>query len=1775
MSNLKRKDAPAGAVAANSSKRSKSDVNKTSKPSKTSSTKTPQSRAPAAAAVSRLKEEEPLFPRGGGSVLSPLEHRQISIQAKQDALFEQESSQQPDKPTRAPKGKRKQSSLKDKAANASNPADNAVKIEGLNYQRLVKGSLVLAQITEIQPLQLVLALPNSISGHVPITAISSKLDELLAAEADAPEDGSNDGDDGVDLKTLFEIGQYVRAYVTSTTDEATATATLAKPKKRIELSLRPEHTNTGLLSQEIVESCVIMASVSSVEDHGLVMDLGLDDSSTKGFLSRQEVNGDHLKTSLQPGSVALCLVVGKGANGKIIKLSIRQEKLGKVQNFASKATTIQSFLPGSAVELMVSDISTHGIAGKVMGSLDVTADHIHSGLDPKALDLEAKYKIGKKVKARIICNFPTATEPKMGISMLDHVMTLQSQRDRSNKHPLDILPISSTVEQCTVFKVEPEIGVFVNVGVDGIPGFVHISRLKDGKVDHVSDDSGPYKIGSVHRGRVMAYNAIDALFSLSFEKSVLEQPYLRIEDIPIGQVVNGEVEKLIIHQEGISGLLVKLAEGIRGYVPEIHLADVRLQHPEKKFREGLKVRARVLSTDLIKRQIKLTLKKTIVNSDVEPLKSFDELVVGAQSPGTIVKVIDNGAVVQFYGSLRGFLPIAEMSEAFIRDPKEHFRAGQVLTLYVLDFDISAQKLIVSCKDPSAFGIEKQTALKQLKIGDIVSAKVVEKTEDDVHLELIGSSLKSLLPFGQLTDRPNKAKASLKGIRVGQTLEDLMVLDKNDSRRSIILTKKPALVQASQDGTLLATLATARVGDIRQGFVRNITVTAVFVQFANQVTALLPKSKLPPDAHAKTDFGLKKHQSIAVKIDSVDTENGRLVVSSVDSAQKPPGAPHSAPAEVLQNPVDESLKSTEDIFAGKVTKAKIISVKATQLNVKLADNTQGRVDATEIFDSWSKISNPKSPLSHFSVDDIIQVRVLGIHDARNHRYLPISHRSSHSVFELSAKLVDVKEELTTGLTLNTLELGSTHIGFVNNVEQDSHSLWVSLSPSVRGRISVFEISDDVSQLDNLSKHFPVGAALKVRVLAVNSTEGHLDLSARSSSTTAHLTWDTVKRDMVLPGRVTKVSERQLIIQLSNLVSGPVHLVDISDDYDQANTLLYNKNCVIRVSVVDVDKSNKRVRLSLRPSRVLSSSSPIKDREVVNVEQLQVGDIIRGFVKNVSDKGLFVGLGGNVTSMVRISDLSDRYVKEWKDEYQVDQLVKGRILSIDPMTKQLRMSLKASVVDKNFVPRSNYSDFRVGQVITGKVRKVEDFGAFILVDDSANVSGLCHRSELADKPVQDARKLLNEGDAVKAIILKIDLQKKQISFGLKPSYLEDEDSSMGENESAIEDDEEEGGAGVDDDDDDDDDMEDADSSAMIEGIDGGSDISSEEDTEMVHGLTSNVNALDSQGFDWSATALDDTIDVADGRDTAPEKKKKKKKQRKGQTGEETSRNLDRSGPQTAVDYEQLLNRQPNSSDLWTRYMAFQMQISELGKAREVAERAVTTINSSEETEKLNAWIAYLNLEVRFGNEDTTDDVFKRACQVNDQQEVYQRLASIYVQDNKPGKADDLFQVIMKKFGGKSPEVWYNYAHWLHAVQNEPDRARALLPRATQALPEHARLPLMTKVATLEYTSPNGSAERGRTMFEGLISTFPKRFDLWSQLLDHEDGPNADKGVIRDVFERATKVKGLKARAAKKWFKRWADWEERNGDAKSQEKVKAKASQWVRTRAESQQVEGEDED
>jgi rRNA biogenesis protein RRP5 len=1451
----------------------------------------------------------------------------------------------------------------------------------------------------------VVSLPNNLTGHVSITAVSDSLTEKLQDDAEKSDHDDDDDhespSDDIDLKAMFSIGQYVRAYVMSTSDETKP----GNAKRKIELSLRPQDANSGLSGDDVVTNCTVVASIKSVEDHGYVMEFGIENSSLRGFLSKKEVDPSLVEEELVVGCTILCVVISK--KGKIAQLSALQEKIGDVSKVATEATTINTFLPGTIADVLLTEVTGGGLAGKILGHLPVTADLVHSGVGPDGTDIESSYKIGSRVKARIICTFPTATEPKLGISLLSHVLTLQQKQgnDASAVSPVAILPIGSIIEKCTVKHVESDIGLYVDIGIPGMRGFVHISRVKEGKVDALYESSGPYKADTIHRGRVVGYNAFDGIFLLSFERNIIEQLYLRLEDIPIGEVVTCTVEKLMIDEHGVSGLITKLADGITGFVPQMHLADIQLQHPEKKFKEGLKVKARVLSVNLAKRKMRLTLKKTLVNSDAPPIKSFAEVTVGTQVPGTIIKIAPNGAYIQFYGSLRGFLPISEMSEAYIRDPKEHFRVGQVVSVHILDVDADLKKLVVSCKDPTAFGLEKQTALKNISLGSVVSARVTQKTDDDIFVELTDSGLKATLPVGHLTDKSaSKNSASLKRIHVGQILTELMVIDKNERRRAIILTQKPSLLAASKDGKLLCSFDNVKLGEIVHGFVRNISSTAVFIQFAGGLHAMMSRSRLPAEVQKEPDFGMRRYQTLEVKVSSINSELGRFYVIPA-TTDRPTKSELSISGKAETEMIEKAASSDDNLSVGKSVKVEIISVKDTQLNVKLVDDVQavqGRIDVSQIFDEWDDIPNPKRPLQKFRTKQITLARISGVRDSKTHRFLAFSHRSTHSVLELTAKPSSLSMDEFANPTINDIKLGSTHLAFVNNITP--RCLWVNISPTIRGRINATEVSDDLSLAQDLPSNFPVGSALKVRVTNVDPEKNRLDLSARKFSSSNQITWDSLKLNMVLPGKVTKVNERQVIIQLSEEVSGPIHLPDLSDNFNEATTTKYSKHDIVQVSIVDLDKSNKRLRLSTRSSRVLSSTSPVIDREITNISQLTNGDVIRGFVKNVSDKGLFVLLGGNVSALVKISNLSDRFLKEWKDDFQIDQLVKGRIISIDQVQGQVELSLKASVVDNNYIPPVSYQDIKKGQIATGSIRKVQDFGAFIVIDNSSNVSGLCHRSQMAEIPVADARKLYTEGDKVKAIVLEIDVEKKRISFGLKPSYFDtDDDDQL---------DEDDDGAVLhpqsDSDSDSDIDMDDEGATLHITGTDNIEDSDMEstqsvgndtEDIEMAETPSAPPGGLGSGSYDWSTDVFGrsgdsssiSSVKLADS--SIKSSKRKASEIQVDKTGQ-----LDANGPQTVSDFERLLLGQPDSSSLWIAYMAHQMQVSDLSKAREIAERALESINIREQTEKLNVWIAYLNLEVAYGTKTRVDEVFAKACLSNDKQEVYERLASIYIQSGK---------------------------------------------------------------------------------------------------------------------------------------------------------------------------------
>lgn len=1754
-----------------------------SKPNTIKSERTTSNPVQTSIKPSLLSKEPAVFPRGGAGPLTLLEQKQIRAKASRDVAKETNG----DLFTEGDHGDTSDDSELDlgdldksialvkkdkkskKGVNTAKKSTNEdqIHIESVSHKKLAEGSLLLGRVKDIGLKDIVVALPNGLVGHVQPTAISAqfnvKLEKSLNEADESEDDEAQDGLNDLDLAKHFRKGQMLRvAYL----EPESAPSGKQGSRKRINLSLHPRLVNKGITRTDLAHGVSIQGSVTSVEDHGAILDTGLDDGTT-GFISKDALPQGLSLQDVQVGSVLLCSVSEPKQTGKTVQLSADLSSSGLVKSVAS----VDVMLPGTIVEVLLTQVTDDGLAGKVMGLLDVTADVVHSGRSSHPSEFSSKNSVGHKVKGRLIANFPLSDSKKLAFSALPQILT-----DTLTPQALEI---SSTVDQVEVIDVAPRLGVFVSLP-GGEHGFVHISRLSDKNVETLLPKGGPFKIGSVHKARIVDYNQIDNLYGVSFQQSVLDQQYLRREDVRAGDVTKGTIEKVLIGEDGVRGLLVRIASGIVGFVPQLHLSDVTIKNPEKKFREGSSVTARVFSNNLATRKLTLTLKKTLLNSDLPVWAEYKDITVGSTSSGILVKIDPKGAVVQFFNGVKGYLPVSEMSEAFIKDAREHFKLGQVLTLHATTVDLEARKLNLSVREKSE---HENSSAPAISIASFVSGQVIEKTADDLTLALKPSNARARLSQDHVCDGSEKKRKSVfEKVRVGQKLEDLLVLNIQQRGRLIELCNKQTIKQAAIEGKLLSRYEDLKEDATVTGFVSNITGDMVFVAFANGISGVIHKQHVPDSQLDEPDFGLKRLQAVTARVISVDYRGATPRFRLTMKASKISLAKSEQPVPVMDlvEPVDENLRTKSDITVGTVIKARIMSVKETQINVEIAKGVHGRVDVSEVFDQIEDIKDYKHPLKQFSNKQVLTVRVLGVHDSRSYKFLPISHRGSKNVvYELSAKPSVVVTGEHKVLALSDIQVGDVKMVFVNNI--GDRGLFVNVSPAVRGQIKTRDVSDDLNLIANLPSNYPVGSVLKATVTAVNAEKNQLDLSAKTGSTARALTLDNVSRGDIVAGRITKITDRALIVQLSESLVGAVELVDIADDFSLADPSRFRKNEIVRAYVLQVDAPNKKIFLSTRPSKILSPSLEVQDPEVSSVEDVQVNDVRRGFVANVSDKGVFVTLGHGITALVRVTNLSDEYLKDWKNHIQVDQLVQGKIVLADRDSGHIQMSLKKSHVSGDYKAPVTFGDLSMGDVVEGKIAKIEPFGVFIVVDNSQNVRGLCHRSEIADQRVEDVTKLsFNEGDAVKAKVLKIDVASRKINFGMKASYFLDDDESDSEDEDV-----QMGDVGLeseqdedDDDDDDDDENEGVDLTAEDEQSD---QILSEDDN---HDRT--VNALSVGGFDWSGRSANSqpTADLAAESDSDAEqtqKAAKKKKKTRAAIQQDLTGDLDPTNPQTPDDFDRLLLPDSANATLWLRYIAYYLDLGDLPTARSTAERAISSIPASHTPAKLTLWTALLNLENTHGTPETLQSTLARASSVLDPEEIYSRLASILIQSGNHTAAREHFEAALKRFP-HSPALYLNYATFLFDTltpQPDPVAARALLPRALASLPTHTHLDTTRAFAQLEFKTRSGVPEEARTRFQGLFNLYPKRLDLFHVLLDLEisllrklattnnstskveiEEIKAQKHQIRNLFGQALQTPTLKPVKSKPFFEKWLRFEDEFGDERSKDDVTSRASKWV---------------
>jgi small subunit ribosomal protein S1 len=252
------------------------------------------------------------------------------------------------------------------------------------------------------------------------------------------------------------------------------------------------------------------------------------------------------------------------------------------------------------------------------------------------------------------------------------------------------------------------------------------------------------------------------------------------------------------------------------------------------------------------------------------------------------------------------------------------------------------------------------------------------------------------------------------------------------------------------------------------------------------------------------------------------------------------------------------------------------------------------------------------------------------------------------------------------------------------------------------------------------------------------------------------WDEVERAFadkkVVIGRVIERIKGGLAVDIGVRAFLPGSQIDVRP----VRNLDALRGQELRMRVIKVNK--KRGNIVLSRKVLLEEENAEKKKSTL--ETLAEGKVLRGVVKNITDYGAFIDLGG-IDGLLHITDMSWGRVGHPSEIFKVNDEVDVVVLKYDPATERVSLGHKQLVQD----PWASVTErYPAGARVSGKVVSLTDYGAFIELE--AGVEGLIHVSEMSwSKRVKHPSKILNVGDAVEAMVLGVDPTARRISLGLK--------------------------------------------------------------------------------------------------------------------------------------------------------------------------------------------------------------------------------------------------------------------------------------------------------------------------------------------------------------------------------------------------------------------------
>jgi small subunit ribosomal protein S1 len=326
-------------------------------------------------------------------------------------------------------------------------------------------------------------------------------------------------------------------------------------------------------------------------------------------------------------------------------------------------------------------------------------------------------------------------------------------------------------------------------------------------------------------------------------------------------------------------------------------------------------------------------------------------------------------------------------------------------------------------------------------------------------------------------------------------------------------------------------------------------------------------------------------------------------------------------------------------------------------------------------------------------------------------------------------------------------GSVVTGRVIAIQDD----WVTVDINYKaeGVISAGEFRNSDGEIS-----VDIGDSVDVYLDSIENKDGVLSLSKEKADLMK--AWEeiseAVERDETVTGTVIARVKGGLSVNIGVKAFLPGSQVDLRP-VKNLEKLIGEK---LEFKIIKFNKKRGNIVLS---RRVLLENERASRREET-VAMLREGAIVVGAVKNITDYGAFIDLGG-IDGLLHITDMSYGRLQHPSEMFEVGQNVEVKVLKFDADAQRVSLGYKQIRPDPWAEAEYKYP---VGAIVRGKVVSIPDYGAFIELEDG--IEGLVHISEMTwNKRIKHPSKILNAGDTIEAKVLGMDVENKRISLGMK--------------------------------------------------------------------------------------------------------------------------------------------------------------------------------------------------------------------------------------------------------------------------------------------------------------------------------------------------------------------------------------------------------------------------